>query len=176
MEWVVAPALALSIIVYVLPGKGGPVDPSTIVAPERFADLRREFAPVDFAVLAGFEYGEPTNVSSIRRSVPPGRIPGYVQALSGTKVAVSGFMLPLDFDGEGVTTFLLNASFDMCYFGAPVQPNQFIVVRMKDGRRTRFVHTPVVVFGVLTVSEERRDGRIVSLYRMDADGVGFGAR
>jgi hypothetical protein len=45
---------------------------------------------------------------------------------------------------------------------------------MKDGNKARFVHTPIVVFGVLTVKEEHQDGRLVSLYRMDADAVGVG--
>jgi hypothetical protein len=46
---------------------------------------------------------------------------------------------------------------------------------MTGGRRTRFVHTPIVVFGTLHVEPTRRDGRIVSLYRMDADSIGVGA-
>lgn len=184
MRWVFFPALAVAIVTYPLSGSrgsdgpaGGPVDPSTIVAPERYAAMRREYAPVDFTVLGGFEYGDvATIVSPGPKRRVTGHLPGYVQALSGTKIAISGFMLPLDFSGEGVTSFLLNANFDMCYFGAPVQPNQFIVVRMKNGKPTRFVHTPVVVFGVLNVREERRDDRVVSLYQMDANGVGFSAR
>lgn len=46
---------------------------------------------------------------------------------------------------------------------------------MRDGRRTRFVHTPVIVFGTLEVSEERKGDRVVSLYRMTGDVIGIGA-
>ncbi len=83
-------------------------------------------------------------------------------------------MLPLDFNGDGVSEFLLNASYDMCYFGAPTLPHQFVVVRMSGGRRTRFVHTPVAVYGTLRVHEERRNGRVVSLYQMDGEAIATG--
>jgi uncharacterized protein len=122
--------------------------------------------------LAGFDYGAPPDADPSRPvsdTIPPG-----IQRLDGRSVGVVGFMLPLDFNGQGVTEFLLNASYDMCFYGAPTMPNQFIVVTMKDARRTRFVHTPIVVFGTLRVAPERRNGRIVSLYRLEADGIGIG--
>lgn len=98
-------------------------------------------------------------------------IPSAVVALSGTAVAITGFMLPLDVNEEGVRSFLLNANLDMCYFGAPTRPNEFVVVTMTGGRRAPFVHTPVTVFGTLSVREERREGRVTSLYALDGDSL-----
>jgi hypothetical protein len=175
-------AIGLAVFILLgLPGVGGGrgtgIDTSTVVPPDRIAQMGREFTPVSFSLLSGFQYGDPASLEGVagaRRGRDP--IPAEVLALEGRQVAVAGFMLPLDYDGVGVSKFLLNASYDMCYFGAPTRPNDFIVVRMSGGRRTEFVHTPIVVFGTLKVREEVARGRVVSLYEMEADGVGFGAR
>jgi hypothetical protein len=78
-------------------------------------------------------------------------------------------MLPLQLDSSGVSLFILNGSYDMCYLGAPVAMNEWVLVRMKDGRTTPFTHLPLTVSGTLSVGEEVKRGRVVSLYRMDAD-------
>lgn len=132
---------------------------------------------MSFSLLSGFHYGDPpgfegmTEVLQGREPIPPD-----VVALDRRKVAVVGFMLPLDFNGAGVSEFLLNANYDMCYFGAPTRPNDFIMVKMSGGRRTEFVHTPIVVFGTLRVRENVQRGRVASLYEMEAQGVGIGAQ
>jgi hypothetical protein len=148
----------------------GPYDPATVVPADQVASMANRYKPVEFSTLSGFEYGDAFG-SATTLSGAAYTIPADVLALSGTKVGVGGFMLPLDVNEHGVATFILNASYDMCYFGAPTLPHQFIVVRMRGGRRTRFVHTPIAVFGTLNVREERRDGRVVSLYEMEADNI-----
>lgn len=170
---VLAVALALFILTSLPLGRAGEMDASTVVPPSRFAEMAQTFAPVSFSLLSGFFYGDPPGLSEAETGRRPDPIPPQVLALDGRQVAVAGFMLPLDYDGTGVSEFLLNASYDMCYFGAPTRPNDFIVVRMSGGRRTEFVHTPIVVFGTLTVREERSRDRVVSLYTMEAEGVGF---
>jgi hypothetical protein len=178
LVWAVLSGLGLGVLTVAVGGgpDSGAFDPATVVPASRWDEMGGQYEKVTFGVLAGFAYGEPRGPSGVDLSGSPREIvPHAVTALSGRRVSVSGFMLPLDFDGEGVTEFLLNANYDMCYFGAPTRPNDFIVVRMRDGRRTRFVHTPVVVFGTLEVGEERKGDRVVSLYRMIGDAIGIGA-
>lgn len=168
--------LGLAIALLTSTSAPGAFDPSTVVPASRWAEMRQEYQSVDFGLLAGFVYGERRGPAGVDLASSAGEVvPASVTALSGRRVSVAGFMLPLDFDGDGVTEFILNANYDMCYFGAPTRPNDFIVVRMRDGRRTRFVHTPVVVFGTLDVGEERKGDRVVSLYRMTGDAIGIGA-
>jgi hypothetical protein len=135
----------------------------------RITEVGSRYTSTDFNLLAGFPYGELDG----RGGTAPvsNQIPEAVLALSGTPVSITGYMLPLDITEDGVRTFILNASYDMCYFGAPTLPNQFIIVTMSGGRRAPLVHTPVMVFGTLSVREERRDGRVASLYALEADGV-----
>jgi hypothetical protein len=167
----VAIGLVVLLVLSVLEGTE-PHDSGTIVPGERFADMGR-YQQTGFDVLAGFAYGALPDADPalpVRETVPRD-----VRQLDGQRVGVVGFMRPLDFNGEGATEFLLIASDDLCCSGAPTLPNQFVVVKMKDARRTRFVQTPIVVFGTLRIRPERRDGRVVSLYRLEADGIALKA-
>jgi hypothetical protein len=175
VRWAILAGAAIGLVMLIIMSvleRAEPFDPATIVPIDRFEEMGRRYQQVGFTQLAGFDYGAPPDADRSRpvsETVPPD-----IQQLDGQRVGVVGFMLPLDFNGRGVTEFILNASYAMCYFGAPTTPNQFIVVTMKDARRTRFVHTPIMVFGTLRVAPERRNGRIVGLYRLEADGIGIG--
>lgn len=150
---------------------GQPVDPDTVIPHGQLHEFARDYEPVTFNALASFTYPDDT---------PPGQddavVPERVRRLDGRKISIVGFMLPLDFDGQGVGEFVLNASYDMCYFGAPTTPNQFIAVRMTERRRGPVVHTPLMVMGTMKIRPERRNGKVVGLYYLDADWIGLGAR
>jgi hypothetical protein len=119
------------------------------------------YQPVSFETLSAFDYSYDST---------PQDIPDTVRDLGGHKVALRGFMLPLDVNEQGVGRFLLNSNYDMCQFGVPAgSPNQWVEVRMTGAQRVPYVHTPVVVLGTLDVGEVRNQGRLVSLYRLVAD-------
>lgn len=176
--WFIAGGAALGLMFTWLGSPGtSAFDSSTVVPASQMADMNRQYARVPFGVLAGFEYGDPPGPAGVSRT---GRtrqqIPPDVQRLSGTRIGVTGFMLPLDYDSSGVTKFILNANYDMCYYGAPTRPNDFVVVTMRGGRRTQFVHTPVIVYGTLRIDDNRRGDRRVSLYHMDGDAIAIGVQ
>jgi hypothetical protein len=58
-----------------------------------------------------------------------------------------------DYANQGnISRFALNGFRDMCSFGMPTSPRDWILVRMKDGRRARYGgHVPVRVYGRLEV-------------------------
>lgn len=144
------------------PGANAPEDRS----------LSREYQSIDFYDLSNYDYYTPDPEDEANSDTPQNVIPDEVKALSGRKVSISGFMLPVEDDGNGrVSLFVLNGNYDMCYFGAPVMMNQWIVVRAREGQPVLFSHSPIRVYGQLEVGEEVRDGRVVSLYRMQADRV-----
>jgi hypothetical protein len=146
-------------------------DPSTIARGDRLAELARTHSPTSFQLLSSFPYvsiaSPATRQSAIRPPIPP-----QVLALRGRQVAIDGFMLPLDITSDGVRTFLLNASYDMCQYGAPMVINQQVEVAMSEGRRTAYTHFPLRVYGTLDVGEVFQRGELVSLYRMRAEAVG----
>jgi hypothetical protein len=130
----------------------------------------QSYQPLDFNTLSNYEYELPDPLDPSARS-PANMIPPSVKSLDGKQVAIDGFMLPLDLTPEGVSVFMLNASIDLCYFGAPVRMNEWVLVRMKPTRRAKFSHLPLKVKGRLEVGEEMKNGRVASLYRIDADVV-----
>jgi hypothetical protein len=126
------------------------------------------YQPVDFNKLSSFDYELPDPFDPAPAPIN-NVIPDAVKALDGKLVAIEGFMLPLDLNPQGVTTFMLNASIDMCYFGAPVRMNEWVLVTMKGGKRAAFTHLATTVKGKLSVGEQIRNGRVGSLYRLEAD-------
>ena len=145
-----------------------------------------DYVPLTFSVLSGFPYPDPDmpmdlaqsqRLSSLeasgRKSRARPEIPPSIRRLSGKRVGIEGFMMPLDYDNGTLSEFVLNGSYDMCAYGAPSNLNEWILVRMAGGKRTRFTgHIPVSVFGTLEVKEEMRDGRVVRIYRLTADFLG----
>jgi hypothetical protein len=166
-------------------------DESTILRGASLDETMRRYQPVSFSVLSGFDYeagflsrdagdpsrgtiAAPSGAAPGAQSTPSVHLPDAVRSLDGRRVAVRGFMMPIDYDGQGVSRFILNGSYDMCMFGAPVAaPHQWVAVQMTHNRRTAFVHVPIVVLGTLSVGEERREGRVLSLYRLQADAIQF---
>ncbi len=126
------------------------------------------YQTVDFNALSNYDYELPDPLDPSPKQ-PRHVIPATVQALNGRQVAIEGFMLPLDLSPAGVTQFLLNASIDMGYFGAPVRMNEWILVTMRDGKRASFTHLALIVKGRLEVGEVIKNGRVTSLYRIEAD-------
>jgi hypothetical protein len=125
---------------------------------------------VDFNKLSNYEYELPDPFDPAPRS-GSNEIPAAIKALNGKLVSIEGFMLPLDLNPDGVSQFMLNASIDMCYFGAPVRMNEWILVKMKGGTRAKFTHLALNVKGRLAVGEEMKNGRVASLYRLEADSA-----
>jgi hypothetical protein len=125
---------------------------------------------VDFNKLSNYEYELPDPFDPTPRTLQ-NTIPDAVKALDGRQVSIEGFMLPLDLNPDGVSQFMLNASIDMCYFGAPVRMNEWILVKMKGGTRAKFTHLALNVKGRLDVGEEMKNGRVASLYRLEADSA-----
>jgi hypothetical protein len=125
------------------------------------------FQYVGFNILSGYDWEMPDPLDPGAKP-PENVIPPSVKALHGKPVYLKGFMLPLDLDAQGVTKFMLNAALDMCYFGAPVRLNDWVMVTMTGTKKAKFTHLPTAVWGVLEVGEEVRNGRTVSIYRLAA--------
>jgi hypothetical protein len=125
---------------------------------------------VGFTVLSGF-----VSPDTLGIAYTPGtraEIPQTIRDLDGHAIAIDGFMLPIDITSQGVSRFLLNASYDMCQFGAPSNVNQRIDVVMAGGQRVEYTHLPMRVFGVLHVAEELDGSSLVGLYHLDGDAIG----
>lgn len=128
---------------------------------------------VDFMELGGYDYYTPfPGETPDPTLLAANKIPDDIMALNGAKVMLMGYMLPGETDSEGkVSEFALNGNYDMCYYGAPSQINNWVQVRMENGKRIPFSHTPVTAYGILEVGEETKDGQIISVYRLRGESV-----
>jgi hypothetical protein len=128
-------------------------------APQPAAD--DEYQEVDFDELSAFECA---SYASTER--PP--IPEKVLALSGRKVSVTGYMMPLSCEAGGAKKFLImRYKFGCCYAVTP-KINEWIEVTMDKGVADYMPDTLDTVWGVLEVKEETRDGAAVGLYKIRA--------
>lgn len=111
---------------------------------------------VNFDFLSGFDYEKD-------------QTPNPIQMLNGKKVAVTGFMLPVDFEEGKVTSFILLNNQMACCFGIMPRMNELIYVKMQGNSSTKFMtDVPIKVFGKFKVGEENVVGR---LYGIEADRV-----
>ncbi len=111
---------------------------------------------INFDFLSGFDYEKE-------------KIPRQIEELNGKKIAVTGFMLPVDFDQGKVTSFILLNNQMGCCFGIMPRMNEFIYVKMKPNTITKLMtDIPITVLGKFVIGEENVIG---SLYGIDAEKV-----
>lgn len=148
-----------------------------LVIPATLQNSKGNFLPLSFAYLSSFEYEVPDpfamkemtedEIKRIGDQVPP-----YITKLNQKLVAVKGFMVPIDVEGDKIISFILTYSRAACCFGQMPWYNEWIYVEMKDGQKAEFYNDiPITVYGDLEVGEEIEDGFVISLFRMKATEV-----
>jgi hypothetical protein len=96
-----------------------------------------------------------------------GKIPDDVKRLSGSKVRLRGFMMPID-QLDKITKFALVPSLFGCCYGAPPQIQHVIIVTCPSGTQADLTSDEVIVEGTLNVQERKDDGYVVSLFDLAA--------
>jgi len=99
-----------------------------------------------------------------------GNIPDDIKKLSGSKIRVAGFMIPLD-QADNISHFSLVPSLFACCFGQPPQIQHQIVVSTPKGKAVSYYPDEIVCEGTLKVEEKKDDGYIVSVFEMDVQSV-----
>ncbi len=138
----------------------------------RVKELAQQYQAVSFGLLSDYFYHSPDPWATPDPTlVAKSYIPEDIKAFNGKPVAISGFLMPLKQESDGITEFVLNGNYDMCGFGGPVSLNEWMIVKYIGRGKVPYTHLPITVFGILDVGEERQDGRVISLYRMQAKAV-----
>jgi len=99
-----------------------------------------------------------------------GNIPPDVLAMTGSKVRLNGYMIPMD-QAESITEFALVPSLFSCCFGQPPQIQHTIVVHVPKGKAVSYYPDEISVEGTLKVDEKKEDGFIVSIFEVDTTSV-----
>jgi len=99
------------------------------------------------------------------------RVPEAVLALSGKRVTIMGYMLPIETDeSEQVHSFALMRDQASCCFGGQPKADEWIQVTMRPGKETTGeMYDLVAVGGPLKVLSESVQGRNDAVYAMDGE-------
>ena len=133
---------------------------------------------VPFGFLGDYWLDEPdwqkmTNPEYIASLSYDTQIPDNVKQIDGKKVAITGFMLPINVDKGKVKQFLLMKSTMSCCFGVAPRINEVIHVESSENQKIQAVmDMPITVFGKLSVGQQfREDLMLMGVYRVELDEV-----
>lgn len=97
------------------------------------------------------------------------QIPAAVRALDKKRVALRGFMLPLKVEGGLVTELLIMKDQSMCCYGSTPKIHEWVSVKMSGPGVKPIMDQIVTLQGTFHVGEQRENGYLVSIYRMDGE-------
>jgi len=147
-----------------------PAPEATPAAPKVFRVVE-EHTVLTIDDLAAFEYKEPETRKAADGSLAAA-VPESVRRWSGEKIAIHGYMMPIEVEGNEVKSFVLVNSQLACCFGVTPKMNEWVYVTMEEGKSARYLpDLPVLVWGTLKVEEELRRETVLSLYRLTSSRV-----
>jgi len=125
-----------------------------------------------FNRLAGYTFSEineedPSKLAQLYDA----QIPADIKALSGKKTVISGFMLPVKVNQGVVTEMLLMKDQMSCCYGATPGLNDFVIVRLPEGKGKLMVDTPIFVYGTLRVGAVVENGFLAGVYQLDGESM-----
>ena len=81
-----------------------------------------------------------------------------VEELNGLEVRLPGYVVPLDFNSEGVySEFLLVPYFGACLHTPPPPPNQIVFVKASPGAKIESIYEPVWIEGAMKTGKFESD-------------------
>lgn len=146
-----------------------PIDPAELAKMGLDAPppVQREgFKPVTFELLASF----PFEVDSQGRITTGEVLPEEIKKLDGQSVAVSGYLIPLTFEGEQVARAVLVRNQLLCCYGQAPAPNEWIYIEARPPIEA-VTEVPVTLYGWLEAAPDYEEGQFISLYRMGVSAM-----
>lgn len=97
-------------------------------------------------------------------------MPKRVKELSGKKVLMTGFMLPID-EVQNIKEFLLVQSLWSCCYGSPPDIHGIVRVVMPKGKTTDYYFDPLKITGTFKVEATMMDGYCVDIFQLHVDAI-----
>ena len=97
-----------------------------------------DFLPVTFTTLSSYYYELPALDEKATKSTKD-QIPQPIKDLNTKKIALQGFMVPIDLKNGKSTKFLLVKDQSLCCFGRMPRMNEWVSVHMKPGKAARVI-------------------------------------
>jgi hypothetical protein len=103
------------------------------------------------------------------------QIPEPIRNLNGKKVAIKGFMIPIEIHGQTPTLLVITHSATGCCFGVTPRMNGWIYIsttkKTQNKANAEQSYLPVTVYGTLQVGLHVEEDETVSLYRIEAEKI-----
>ena len=131
---------------------------------------------IEWTDIQGYSYVPPrpfTIDAAPTGEVVTDQIPEAIRAMSGTRITIEGYAVPLDFEQGVVKKFILLSSPLACCFAEAPPMNHWMAVT-NDDENVEFETAKYAVHrvsGVFEVGEETRDGYVVGIYRLRAESI-----
>ena len=97
-------------------------------------------------------------------------MPQRIKDLSGKKVLMTGFMLPID-EVQNIKEFLLVQSLWSCCYGQPPDIHGIVRVVMPKGKKTDYFFDPLKIIGTFKVEATMLDGYCVDIYQLHVESL-----
>lgn len=97
-------------------------------------------------------------------------MPKRIKELSGKKVMMTGFMLPID-EVQNIKEFLLVQSLWSCCYGSPPDIHGIVRVVMPKGKTTDYFFDPIKLIGTFKVEATVMDGYCVDIYQLHLESL-----
>jgi hypothetical protein len=97
-------------------------------------------------------------------------MPKRIKDLSGKKVMMTGFMLPID-EVQNIKEFLLVRSLWSCCYGQPPDIHGIVRVVMPKGKTTDYFFDPLKIIGTFKVEATVMDGYCVDIYQLHLESL-----
>jgi hypothetical protein len=122
---------------------------------------RGEFVEVDIKAMSSFEMDQSNATLQ--------DIPEKWRQLDGKKVLLEGEVVPSNYAGNSMGDFQICYSVAKCCVSTAPKVQHFIDVRIAPGRRVEINGNLVRVMGTLRVNLVKENGRILSVWQLDAE-------
>ena len=136
-----------------------------------------QYRPVTWSQLSQFHYqpsiGPPSNFPTPKpQEAGPTRLPEEIRRLNGQLVQLSGYMMPIEMNGQRVLAFVLVRDQMLCCYGKTPSMIEWAFVQVAQPTGIEIaMDRPITVNGRLEVGEDIQEGAVISFYRMRADSV-----
>ena len=151
------------------------VSPIPKIGREKSAKRTRGYQSLTFETLTNFDIREPDwekleDPAYIATLNLDEDIPSQIKALSGEKIEIEGFMLPLQGEDDNLQSFVLLENQLACCFGAIPLLNEWVYVTVPEKKKIRsYQDELVMIYGTLRVGAEFEDGMLNGIYHLELD-------
>ena len=151
------------------------VSPLPKIESEKSVKPTRGYQSLTFETLTNFDIREPDwdkieDPAYVAELNLDEDIPSQIKALSGEKIGIEGFMLPLQGEDDNLQSFVLLENQLACCFGAIPLLNEWVYVTVPKKKKIRsYQDELVMIYGTLRVGAEFEDGMLNGIYHLELD-------